>query len=65
MRTRCLVFACFVGGAVCLASSNLSAQSVEGQSVDTVSPELAARVDRIAAQVLEVGLHACLRAGSA
>ena len=53
MRTRCLVFACFVGGAVCLASSNLSAQSVEGQSVDTVSPELAARVDRIAAQVLE------------
>ena len=48
MKTRCLLFACFVGAAACVGSLSLS-----GQSVDTLSPELAARVDRIAAQVLE------------
>jgi len=48
MKTRCLQFAWIVA-----AASYLSTMSLTAQSVDTVSPELAARVDRIAAQVLE------------
>ena len=48
MKTRCPLFACLLAAAAYLACMNLSAQSV-----DTLDPNLAARVDRVAAQVLE------------
>jgi len=48
MNIRCSLLAGLVAGLACLASINLGAQSV-----DKLDPNLAARVDRIAAQVLE------------
>jgi len=52
MKTRSSLFAFLLTAVACFVSLNLSAQS-QSQAVNTLDPELAARVDRIAAQVLE------------